>query len=109
MGWGIATWNAAGVANNTGLVPFLSAGSLTCNQTTAATVSMTYAVPGGQKLSYIVQDSQNADTNTNYTNYYGYNVTISGNTLSITRVDGTATGNRLRGYSLTILASTVPA
>lgn len=109
MGWGIATWNAAGVANNTGLVPFLSAGVLTCNQSTAATVSMSFAVPGGQKLSYTVLDSQNSDETNSYANYYGYNVTISGNTVSMTRVDSAAAGNRLRGYSMSLLVSTVPA
>ena len=59
--WGIATWDANGVDNNTGLVRVLVLGTatLTDGQTTG---TWSYAVPTGMRIDYLFQNTSGTGT-----------------------------------------------
>lgn len=77
MAWGVQTWDAAGKANNYGLVPISLLGqvSLSVGQVGG---SWSYTVPSGYRLDYIHAPRVFAYTTTRRL------ITISGSTITIT-------------------------
>lgn len=74
--WGIATWDANGVDNNTGIVRVLVLGTatLTEGQTTG---SWSYTVPAGMRIDYLFQNTAASGTMDRR------RFTINGGTVSI--------------------------
>lgn len=77
--WGIKTWSAAGVDNNTGLVRVLVKGyfSVSASQQSG---SYSVSLPSGYVLDYLFQPSSGALTSSRR------RVAISGGTLTISAV-----------------------
>lgn len=77
--WGIATWDANGVDNNTGIVRVLVLGTatLTDGQTTG---SWSYTVPTGMRIDYLFQNTSGTGTMDRR------KFTINGGTVTITAV-----------------------
>ena len=57
--WGIATWDANGVDNNTGLVRVLVVGTATLGDGQVSG-SWSFAVPAGMRLDYLFQNTASA-------------------------------------------------
>lgn len=59
--WGVATWDANGADNNTGLVRVLVLGTATLidGQTTG---SWSYTVPAGMRIDYLFQNTSTVGT-----------------------------------------------
>lgn len=74
--WGIATWDANVVDNNTGIVRVLVLGTatLTDGQTTG---KWSYTVPAGMRIDYLFQNTSATGTTSRR------RFTVSGNTISI--------------------------
>lgn len=53
MGYGLGTWDASGVDNNTGLVKINSLAVLQASNATAGT--FTYSLPAGYTMDFLVQ------------------------------------------------------
>lgn len=59
--WGIATWDANGVDNNTGIVRVLVLGTATLAEG-QVTGSWSYTVPAGMRIDYLFQNTASAGT-----------------------------------------------
>lgn len=106
MAYGFDSWDASGVSNNTGLASFFQVGVMEIKGTGAATVSQTFTVPSGYKLSYFILAGSAVNGGQGEA-AYSYRVTISGGTVTLNRVAlGSAPFN---GYLLRIAVSVIRA
>lgn len=106
MAYGFDSWDASGVSNNTGLASFFQVGVMEIRGTGAGTVTQTFSVPNGYRLSYFILAGSAVNSGQGEA-AYSYSVSISGGTVTLNRV---ALGNApFNGYLLRIAVSVIRA
>ncbi|CDG96279.1 conserved hypothetical protein [Xenorhabdus bovienii str. puntauvense] len=78
--WGFQTWDENGKPNNSGVIPFLIAGTITVPKGQTS-FSYSYVLPDGYKLDYTIMDN-GGDITANLDDRQKYEIRVHGNTIS---------------------------